>query len=176
MASEFWFFGQLHRLGYQAFITLGNTKAVDIAVTLNNGTKLTFDVKGKESFAGGTYQYLPRPPYPANHFFAFVGLEIRRIGSRVHFSQPDPVCYIVEASQLPTIAFSWTSSMGTSSGFGFAPTLLPYLKSGGNTKKPGKQLQHFIAAHSLAAPIPFSGYQISIMSLQDFDARFHPQK
>ena len=30
IAGEFWFFSQLHRLGYTAYITLGNTKAIDI--------------------------------------------------------------------------------------------------------------------------------------------------
>ncbi len=47
LAGEFWFFSQLQRLGYQAFITLGNTKAVDIAIKLNTGKILTFEVKSK---------------------------------------------------------------------------------------------------------------------------------
>ena len=76
IAGEFWFFSQLHRLGYEAYITLGNTKSVDISLKLNNETILTFDVKSKISF-GGSFQYL-NIPKRKNHFAVFVDLKIKK--------------------------------------------------------------------------------------------------
>jgi hypothetical protein len=68
MASEFWFFSQLHRLRYETYITLGNTKRTDILVHLSNKTVLSFDVKGKESFRSGTYAWLSEETnYEDNH-------------------------------------------------------------------------------------------------------------
>lgn len=173
MASEFWFFSQLHRLGYEAYITLGNTKAVDLLVVLNdaNRTKLTFDVKGKESFRAGGYNYLPPPPYRPNHFFAFVGLEIKRHGKRVSFSQDVPHCFIMEANALPSIAGPW----GSSGGFGFSPWLLPYLKSAGATRCPKNGLVGF-QAKFCPSGINFATYQQSILTLDDFESRYHKDK
>lgn len=177
MASEFWFYSQLHRLGYDAYITLGNTKAIDILVVLNDQhrTRLTFDVKGKESFQSGSYQYLPTPPYPSCHFFVFIGLEIRRQNKVVWFSQSEPECFIVEAKDLPTIAAPWTSSSGSSQGFGFYPWLLGYLKSGGTGKSTKKGLAGF-ASQLCPTGINFATYQQSIMTLHDFETRFHADK
>ncbi len=177
MASEFWFFSQLHRLGYEAYITLGNTKAVDLMVALNdqNRTQLTFDVKGKESFRAGGYNYLPPPPYKANHFFAFVGLEISRRGKHISFAQPEPLCFILEAKDLTSIAGPWKSKHGTSQGFGFTPWLLAYLKSGGTTKCPTKGLAAF-QAKFCPSGINFAKYKKSILTLEDFESRYHGDK
>lgn len=178
MASEFWFFSQLHRLGYEAYITLGNTKAVDIVVVLNDQsrTRLTFDVKGKESFQAGSYQYLPLPPYAPNHFFAFIGLEIKhQMNRRISFTRNEPKCFIVEGKDLPTIAAPWSSISGSAHGFGFYPWLLTYLKSSGGTKHSSKGLANF---KNTVCPngINFTAYQQSIMTLDDFESRYHQQK
>ena len=45
MASEFFVMSQLHRLGLEAHLTLGNKKAVDIVVVHAPGDTITIDVK-----------------------------------------------------------------------------------------------------------------------------------
>lgn len=46
LASEFWVLSALHRLGAEAYLTLGNKKSVDIVIDLGNGSIRTVDVKG----------------------------------------------------------------------------------------------------------------------------------
>ncbi|GAH30245.1 unnamed protein product, partial [marine sediment metagenome] len=46
LASEFYVLSTLHRLGLDAFLTLGNKKSVDILVASPGGLFLTIDVKG----------------------------------------------------------------------------------------------------------------------------------
>lgn len=46
LASEFYVLSILHRLGLDATLTLGNKKAVDIAVVRDTGVTATIDVKG----------------------------------------------------------------------------------------------------------------------------------
>lgn len=46
LASEFYVLSMLHRLGVDAALTLGNKKAVDIFIHLEDGRTLMVDVKG----------------------------------------------------------------------------------------------------------------------------------
>lgn len=46
LASEFYVLSMLHRLGYDASLTLGNKKSVDIIVIRKSGEVITIDVKG----------------------------------------------------------------------------------------------------------------------------------
>lgn len=46
LAAEFYVLSMLHRLGADAALTLGNKKAVDIALVRGAGRALTVDVKG----------------------------------------------------------------------------------------------------------------------------------
>jgi hypothetical protein len=46
LASEFWVLSVLHRLGAEAYLTLGNKKSVDIVVQISDGSMRTVDVKG----------------------------------------------------------------------------------------------------------------------------------
>lgn len=46
LASEFYVLSMLYRLGANAYMTLGNKKAVDIVVVKENGDRITVDVKG----------------------------------------------------------------------------------------------------------------------------------
>lgn len=136
MASEFWFFSQLYRLGYTAYITLGNTKSVDIAVELRDKKLLTFDVKGKESFNRGTYPYLPthdklneKGIYNNSHYFVFVDLRIPSTpGTKEIKLDHDPDCYIISATDLDIVAIPWKTKSGKIGGYGFDPKLLIYVK------------------------------------------------
>jgi hypothetical protein len=46
LAAEFYVLSMLHRRGADAFLTLGNKKAVDLVVTRGAGRPVTIDVKG----------------------------------------------------------------------------------------------------------------------------------
>ena len=46
LAAEFYVLSSLHRMGLNATLTLGNKKAVDIAVIANKDRVITIDVKG----------------------------------------------------------------------------------------------------------------------------------
>ncbi len=46
LASEFFVLSMLHRRGFDAALTLGNKKAVDIFIYKENGKSISLDVKG----------------------------------------------------------------------------------------------------------------------------------
>ena len=48
LASEFYVASQIFRLGYNATITLGHTKEIDLVVTHPDGRFITIDVKGSK--------------------------------------------------------------------------------------------------------------------------------
>jgi len=76
LAAEFYVLSSLHRMGLNATLTLGNKKAVDIAVIVNEGHVITIDVKGvaaKMDWIFGDGQLHTA----ANHIIALVGYENR---------------------------------------------------------------------------------------------------
>ena len=46
LASEYYVLAVLYRLGFDAYITLGNKKGIDIILNLNGEKQITIDVKG----------------------------------------------------------------------------------------------------------------------------------
>ncbi len=46
LASEYYVLSTLYRLGFDAYITLGNKKSIDIILNLNDKKQITIDVKG----------------------------------------------------------------------------------------------------------------------------------
>ena len=74
ISGEFWLFSQLQRLGYEAYITLGNTKGIDISVKLNNNTILTFEVKSKQNFIGSFLNL--NITKTKNHYAVFIDLKL----------------------------------------------------------------------------------------------------
>jgi len=177
MACEFWFYSQLHRLGYEAYITLGNTKSIDITVILRDekGDKklLTFDVKGKQSFNSGTYQYLPEIK-KNNHFFVFVGLQTKKDKDKIILIE-EPKCFIIKSSALDKIASKWESSSKRTQGYGFNPRILEYLKSGGKTKIAKGTLKRFKADHRISS-VNFNKYRNIIMNITDFEDKYYEKK
>jgi len=74
LASEFYVLSVLYRLGFDASLTLGNKKAFDIVVVLNEGRAVTIDVKavaGRNDWLLGNHD-LPDAP---GHFVILVGYE-----------------------------------------------------------------------------------------------------
>ena len=192
MASEFWFFSQLHRLGYEAYITLGNTKAIDIKVCLNDKkfSALTFDVKGKRSFSQGSYPYIcdykkwRRMHGNKYHYFVFVGLKARKDKnneSKIIFEgEPqsnDPECFLIRADKLGQVAFQWSAKnkshgkISKTCGFGFDPPILRYLKYRSESISE-KLIQKFKNHHNIKGDIDFRKYKNIIITLKEFENRF----
>ena len=74
LASEFYVLSVLYRLGFDASLTLGNKKAVDIVVILDEGQAVTIDVKavaGRDDWMLGNHD-LPDAP---GHFIVLVSYE-----------------------------------------------------------------------------------------------------
>ncbi len=165
MASEFWFYSQLHRLGFEAFITLGNTKAIDIALKLPNGKMLTFDVKSKLKF-GGSFMDLSDLPID-NHFFAFVDLKTSRDkNNKIKFPLEQPDCYIIESKNISKIAAKWRSNSTTRTGFGFIDKLLWYLKNKNEKSITPSRINEFMKDHKISK-IDFDLYDKIILTFQD---------
>jgi hypothetical protein len=73
LAAEFHVLSMLYRCGADAYLTSGNTKAVDIVVVLPSG-QTTIDVKGIAGPHDWPCDNL-RLPAPENHFLVLVSFE-----------------------------------------------------------------------------------------------------
>ncbi|WP_291860233.1 hypothetical protein [Marinilabilia sp.] len=178
MASEFWFYSQLHRLGYQSYITLGNTKSIDITVQLSDETLLTFDVKGKATFNSGTYQYLPKINRE-NHYFVFVGLQVKKSNDLILF-EGEPECYILHSIHLNQIAFNWTASNKKTKGYGFDQNIFRIIKKYDSendvmTKTEKRKLNGFKHVHNIQN-FDFKHYKSIVLDIADFEKKYYNKK
>ena len=172
ISGEFWFFSQLQRLGYEAYITLGNTKSVDLSVKLNNLQLLTFEVKSKMSFTGSFWNINITPNQ--NHFVVFIDLNIDKQKNGITKLLDHPTCYIVNSTNLSDIAFNWVSSP-KASGYGFEAKLLWFLKFQNMKSITQKNKTDFINRHNLKT-INFSHYDKIILSLDEFEDKYYKWK
>jgi hypothetical protein len=98
LAAEFYVLSMLYRLGFDATLTLGNKKSVDIVVVKQSGDFITIDVKG---IAGKT-------PWPTdnlrlfgeNHFIIFISF----LGKINDYSVL-PEVYIVPSERLESLIY-----------------------------------------------------------------------
>lgn len=173
ISGEFWFFSQLQRLGYKAYITLGNTKSVDISIELSNSTIITFDVKAKINFSG-SFQYL-NIPKRENHFAAFVNLETQTNSEGKTKLLNEPSSYIVNSFDIDKIAFHWNTKNG-SIGYGFEAKLLWFLKFQNNKSITPKNKTDFKNRHNIVGEIDFKKYSAIIMTLEEFENNYYKLK
>jgi hypothetical protein len=166
ISGEFWLFSQLQRLGYEAYITLGNTKGIDISVKLNNNTILTFEVKSKQNFIGSFLNL--NITKTKNHYAVFIDLKSSKSVAGKTTFHGEPVCYIVNSVDLDDIAFNWTSSTNTK-GYGFEAKLLWYLKFQDNKSITEKNITDFCNRHKLTSGINFLLYDKIILTLAEFE-------
>lgn len=68
IASEYYILAQLYRLGYEAYVSLGNKKSIDIRIVKDEKT-VTLDVKAVQGYSSLIVNNLA---YKASHFVAFV--------------------------------------------------------------------------------------------------------
>jgi len=98
LVSEFYVLSMLYRLGFDANLTLGNKKSVDIAVVLGPGHAITIDVKpvaGKMDWLMGNPGVSPR----ANHYVVLVSYD-----GRFDDAKQAPRCWVLRHEEvLPLI-------------------------------------------------------------------------
>lgn len=85
LTSEFYVLSMLYRLGFDATLTLGNKRSVEIAVLLGPGRAITVDVKavaGKMDWLMGSSPDSPKP----NHYVVLVSYD-----GRFGDGQPPPL-------------------------------------------------------------------------------------
>jgi hypothetical protein len=68
IASEYYVLSLLYRLGYDAYLTLGNKKSIDIQI-VHNDTPITIDVKSVQGYSSLIVNNVTAKP---NHFIVFV--------------------------------------------------------------------------------------------------------
>ena len=93
LAAEYHVLSIPHRLGYDATLTVGNRKAVDIVVERPTGQVSTIDVKGAAGTTGWFVDNLSlkRP----NHFIVFVSF-----GGRIQQTDTMPEVFIVPSGKV----------------------------------------------------------------------------
>jgi len=98
LAAEFYVLSMLHRLGFDASLSLGNKKAVDIVVVRDAARIVTIDVKG---LAGTTSWPVDNVKKRANtHFLVFVSF-LDRMND--HTVQPE--VYVVPSRSLSRLVY-----------------------------------------------------------------------
>lgn len=94
LASEFWVLSTLHRLGVEAYLTLGNKKSVDIVAQLDDGSIRSIDVKGVAKHYDWPADNI-KFPGKQNQYYVFVCFDGK-------IDQPDqsPSAWVVPAKEL----------------------------------------------------------------------------
>jgi len=72
LASEYYILSTLYRLGYNAYITLGNKKGIDIIVNIKDKKQLTIDVKGLQGKTMFPLDNVDESVPKRNHFIVFI--------------------------------------------------------------------------------------------------------
>jgi hypothetical protein len=171
-------------LRYKAYITLGNTKAVDIAVELTDGRMLKFDVKGKASFNAGTYMDLPKEKPDENHYFVFIGLQIKEEVENKIRIESEPECYIVKSENLEHFAADWKPSGAKDedeSRYGMNQKIFRILREHKNEnevtrKSDVKYLNRLKNKHNIKGNLNFDDLRSKFLTLSDFENKFHKLK
>jgi hypothetical protein len=72
LASEYYVLSILYRQGFDAYITLGNKKGIDIILNLNDVKQLTIDVKGLQGTTLFPLDNVDEQAEKPNHFVVFL--------------------------------------------------------------------------------------------------------
>ncbi len=100
LASEYYVLATLYRLGFDAYITLGNKKGIDIILNLNDEKQITIDVKGLQGttlFPLDNVNELADKPY---HFVVFLSF-LRKMSDPLVL----PEIYILPYSSLKELMY-----------------------------------------------------------------------
>ncbi len=95
LASEFYVLATLYRLGFDAALTLGNKKSVDIFVHKEDGTTVTIDVKGVMKRYDWPVDNVKLEGKQPNHFIILVCYNGKMTETNV-----SPSVWVIPASKL----------------------------------------------------------------------------
>jgi hypothetical protein len=72
LASEYYVLSMLYRQGFDAYITLGNKKGIDIILNLNDEKQITIDVKGLQGITLFPLDNVDDQADKPNHYVVFL--------------------------------------------------------------------------------------------------------
>lgn len=99
LASEYFVLSALYRKGFEAFITLGNKKPIDIIVKI--GCKpVTIDVKGMQGMTSFPVDSFDHTIRHADHFFVFISFL-----NRISDLESIPEIYVVPANAVGKLTY-----------------------------------------------------------------------
>ena len=100
MASEYYVLATLYRLGFDAYITLGNKKGIDIIINLNNVRQITIDVKGLQGTTLFPLDNVDESLVKPNHYIVFLSFLNKMSDTTVV-----PEMYIVPNNKLTELMY-----------------------------------------------------------------------
>lgn len=99
IAAEYYILSQLYRLGFEAYISQGNKKAIDIRVVFSDEKTISIDVKAVRGYSSLVVNNVqPRE----NHFLVFVIYNNKFDDLTTH-----PDVFIVPSLEVPGITKQW---------------------------------------------------------------------
>jgi hypothetical protein len=118
---------------------------------------------------------LPKPPYNGNHFFVFIGLQVRKEkNSNKIYLDDNHVCLIIEAINFEKIAYKLEPLDQATQGFWLDQKVLLFLKSAAIKISKRKVWTNLINITTFMEKL--IKYQNIIMTIEDFENRFHEKK
>ena len=100
LASEYYVLATLYRLGFDAYITLGNKKGIDIIINLNNVRQITIDVKGLQGTTLFPLDNVDESLVKPNHYIVFLSFLNKMSDTTVV-----PEMYIVPNNKLTELMY-----------------------------------------------------------------------
>lgn len=99
LASEYYILSSLYRLGYDAFITLGNKKSIDIVVKFGS-THSTIDVKGMKGTTSFPIDNFDSTLKNKRHFLVFISFR-----NKISDINTVPEIYIVPSNKIEELTY-----------------------------------------------------------------------
>ena len=100
LASEYYVLATLYRLGFDAYITLGNKKGIDIIINLNDVRQITIDVKGLQGTTLFPLDNVDESLVKPNHYIVFLSFLNKMSDTTVV-----PEMYIVPNNKLTELMY-----------------------------------------------------------------------
>lgn len=95
IASEYLILSHLYRLGLDAYMTLGNKKSVDLAVTCKDNTVRTVDVKAVQGYSS---LIVNNTVAKDNHYIVFV-----IYNNKFECLNTNPDIFVVPSNEIPSL-------------------------------------------------------------------------
>lgn len=99
LASEYFVLSALYRKGFEAFITLGNKKSIDIIVVIEHKT-VTIDVKGMQGTTSFPVDNFDHTIKHTDHFLVFISFL-----NHINNLESIPEIYIVPANAVKKLTY-----------------------------------------------------------------------